>query len=77
MVAHLEKTEKGYTIPLTAEMVAALHLVEGAAVDVRPVETAATEEATPQIRYASVEEVLKMHREMEPAHAEAYRELAK
>jgi hypothetical protein len=24
-----------------------------------------------------VEEVLKMHREMEPAHAEAYRELAK
>jgi hypothetical protein len=37
MVARLEKTQDGYAIPLTAEMVEALHLAEGAEVEVRAV----------------------------------------
>lgn len=76
MVARLEKTQDGYAIPLTAEMVEALHLAEGAEVEVRPVQEAAGEQS-PRIRYASVEETMKVHREMEPRHAAAYRELAK
>jgi hypothetical protein len=76
MVARLEKTEHGYSIPLTAEMVESLHLVEGAAVQVLPL-AESVEEPHAQIRYASVDEVMKIHREMEPHHAEAYRELAK
>jgi hypothetical protein len=76
MVARLEKTKHGYAIPLTAEMVESLHLVEGAAVEVLPLAESA-DEPHAQIRYASVDEVMKVHREMEPHHAEAYRELAK
>jgi hypothetical protein len=76
MVARLEKTEHGYAIPLTAEMVESLHLFEGAAVQVLPL-AESVEESRVQVRYASADEVMKIHREMEPHHAEAYRELAK
>jgi hypothetical protein len=74
MVARLEKTPGGYTISLTVEMVEELQLADGAAVQVLPVAAA---ESRPQMRYASTEEVMKVHREMEPYHADAYRELAK
>ena len=76
MVARLEKTQQGFAIPLTAEMVEALRLTEGSPVEVSPVAEPA-EEPRPQIRYLSVEETMKIHREMEPLHAAAYRELAK
>ena len=76
MVARLEKTENGYAISRTAEMVESLRLVEGAAVQVLPLAESVDEPHT-QIRYASVDEVMKVHREMELHHAEAYRELAK
>ena len=76
MVARLQKTQDGFTIPLTTEMVKALQLTEGSAVEVSAVTTPA-EEPRSQIRYASVEEAMKIHREMEPRHAAAYRELAK
>ncbi len=75
MVAHVEKTEKGYAILLTDEMVEKLHLSEGTAVEVRSV----TEPTTtgPQIRYATAEEAMQMHRRLEPENAKAYTELAK
>jgi hypothetical protein len=76
MVAHLKKTELGYAILLSNEMVEEMRLSEGSAVQVVPVPEAA-EESRPQIRYASAEEALRVHRESEPEHAEAYRELAK
>lgn len=73
MVARLEKTENGYAIPLTEEMVEALHLREGAAVEILPVAT----EGRPEIRFASTEEVLRAFEETLPQHEAAYRELAK
>ena len=76
MVARLEKTQNGYAIPLTAEMVETMQLREGARVEVLPL-SESVEEPPTQIRYATVEEVMKAHREMEPQHADAYRELAK
>jgi hypothetical protein len=76
MVARLEKTQGGYTISLTAEMVEELHIGDGAAVQVLPMPEV-VEESRPQIRYASAEEVMAAHREMEPYHAVAYSELAK
>ena len=79
MGARLEKTQDGFTIPLTAEMVEALQLTEGSAVDVSPVAAPAeiAEKPQPQIRYASVEEVMEIHRRLEPEYREVYRELAK
>jgi hypothetical protein len=76
MVLHVEKTEKGWGISLTDEMAETMRLVDGGPVQVLPVEESAVEPRV-QIRYASVEEVMKAHRETEPRHAAAYRELAK
>ncbi len=76
MVARLEKTQNGFAIPLTAEMVEALQLAEGSAVEVSPV-VAPAEEPRSQVRYASVEEVLQAFHETLPEHEAAYRELAK
>lgn len=76
MVARLKRTELGYAILLTEEMVEELRLAEGSAVQVLPAPETA-EEPRPQIRYASAAEALRIHRETEPAHAAAYRELAK
>jgi antitoxin component of MazEF toxin-antitoxin module len=75
MVARLEKTEQGYAILLTEEMVEELHLSVGEAVDVRPAEDVVT--TAPKIRYASADEVMKIHRQLEPENAKAYAELAK
>jgi hypothetical protein len=76
MVARLEKTQNGFTIPLTTEMVEALQLAEGSVVEVLPV-TVPAEEPRPQIQYASVEEVMQAYRDTLPQHEAAYRELAK
>jgi antitoxin component of MazEF toxin-antitoxin module len=72
MVARVQKISEGYAIVLTEDALRELNLSEGSAVEIRPVE-----EAAPAFEYASVEEVLKAHREMEPEYAPAYRELAK
>ena len=76
MVARLEKTQHGFAIPLTAEMVETLQLAEGSAVEVSPV-SAPAEGPRPQVRYASVEEVMQAYRDTLPQHEAAYRELAK
>ena len=76
MVARLEKTKHGFAIPLTVEMVEALQLTEGSAVEVSPV-AASAEQPRSQVRYASVEEVMQAYRDTLPRHEAAYRELAK
>ena len=69
MVARLEKTQAGYAIFLTEEMVEALKLHEGAPVEVLPF--------SPEIRYASTEDALRAFEESLPRHEAAYRALAK
>lgn len=71
MVARLEKIERGYAVLLTPEMVEELHLVEGSPVQILPVAAERT------VRYASAEEFFRVHKELEPENAVAYRELAK
>ena len=76
MVARLEKTQHGFAIPLTREMVETLQLTEGSAVEVSAV-TVPADVPQSQVRYASVDEVMQAYRDTLPQHEAAYRELAK
>ncbi len=70
MVVELRKNGNEFSFILpqgTQEM----NLVDGSRVEVHPVEI-----AVPNIRYATVEETMEIHRKMVPRPA-AYRELAK
>jgi hypothetical protein len=69
MVVLVEKVGDNFVLPLQA--VQELGLVDGCAIEISKAETGSAN------RYASVDEVMKTHREMEPFHADAYRELAK
>lgn len=71
MVARVQKTQTGYVVPLTAEMVATLQLSDGSEVELQAVASATN------TRYATVEEVLDAYRLTLPEHANTYRELAK
>lgn len=74
MVVNVHKTgEAEFTFVLSPQAARELNLADGSAIEIAPVES----HPAPSIRYASVEEVMKVHREMEPLHANAYRELAK
>ncbi len=64
-----------YRVVLTPEAMEALHLSEGAEVEVRTV--AGEPNGSTSIRRMSVEEALENFRETLPQHIEAYRELAK
>jgi hypothetical protein len=76
MVARLKKTEDGFTVPLTAEMVEELHLQEGAAVEVRPL-LEADEEQTAKIEYGTPEEALEAYEKSKAKFGRAYEALAK
>ena len=71
MVIHVHKIGDEFVLPIEAAQ--KLGLVDGSAIEISLAEVAAPGEA----RYASVEEVMKAHREMEPFHANAYQALAK
>jgi hypothetical protein len=73
MVMRVQQVDGEYRVVLTPEAIAALHLTDGAEVDVLPVGNA---EPAP-IRYASDADVLKAFHDTLPRHANAYRELAK
>lgn len=75
MVLRLERRGNEYVIPVPAEALAELHLMEGAAVDVRATDDTAQQES--MIRPLSVQETLQTYRDTLPQHIEAYRELAK
>lgn len=75
MVAHVQKTSKGYVVAVPAEIAEAWNLSEGSVVELSPITQPPAEERT--IHYASVEEALAAFRETLPQHEEAYRELAK
>lgn len=76
MVARVQRTSEGYAIVLTEDALRELNLVEGSAVEIRPVETG-EETARPEIRYASMEEALAAFERTLPLHENTYRELAK
>jgi antitoxin component of MazEF toxin-antitoxin module len=69
MVVQVQKSGNTYSFTLTPQAAEELALADGSSIEVKP--------ATERIRYASVAEAMQLHREMEPRHAEAYRELAK
>jgi antitoxin component of MazEF toxin-antitoxin module len=73
MVVTLTKSGDTFTFTLPPQAAEELALKDGSSVTIEPTQ----DTPTSTIRYASLEEVMKAHREMEPNHAEAYRELAK
>ena len=74
MVVNVHKTgETEFTFVLSPQAARELNLADGSAIEIAPVEP----QTASSRRYASVEEVMKVHREMEPFHTNAYRELAK
>ena len=67
-----------YRVVLTPEAMAALHLSEGAEVEVRTVSNGSGPEPTDvRIKYISVQEALDSYERTEPLHRNTYRELAK
>jgi hypothetical protein len=90
MVTRVQHVDGEYRVVLTAEQVAALHLADGAPVQILPAPEAPVSEAQvseakvseakttqPVIRYATNEEVLKAFRDTLPQHEQTYRDLAK
>jgi len=76
MVARVQKISEGYAIVLTEDALRELNLMEGSAVEIRPV-VAEQEKSRPEIRYASAEEAMAAFERTLPQHEETYRELAK
>ena len=76
MVARVQKISEGYAIVLPEEMLKELNLVEGSAVELRPVQSEDAD-ARPVIRYASTEEAIEAFERTLPRHKWTYRELAK
>jgi antitoxin component of MazEF toxin-antitoxin module len=74
MVMRVEQRGEEYVVVIPREALEALHLTDGAEVELRPVEAVANAD---EDRYASVEEGLEAFRRTEPLHRNTYRELAK
>jgi antitoxin component of MazEF toxin-antitoxin module len=77
MVMRVERRGDEYCVVLSQQALDALHLTEGAAVEVRPVEFNVATNSGAEHRYISVEEALDAYRRTEPQHRETYRALAK
>jgi antitoxin component of MazEF toxin-antitoxin module len=75
MAMRVQRMGNEYCVVLTAEQIAALHLSDGAEVEVRPANTQ-TEESR-SVQYLSIDETLDSYRETLPQHRDAYIELAK
>jgi antitoxin component of MazEF toxin-antitoxin module len=73
MVVQVQKLGNRFTFVLPPEVARELDLEDGSAVEIRRADNV----PAPAFRYASVDEVMEAHREMEPQYAETYRELAK
>jgi hypothetical protein len=73
MVVQVQKTGNVFSFELSPDAIRDLKLKDGSALDVRLPEA----DAAPAIRYASVDEMMHVHRQLEPRHARAYEELAK
>lgn len=74
MVLHVRQVGDEYYVPLSPEVVDALHLRDGAAVEVRSIEAATP---TASVRCLTNDEALDLYRSTEPQHRRAYEELAK
>ncbi len=73
MVVQVQKVGNTFSFELPLDAVNELELVDGASIEIRRPDA----DSAPAFRYASVDETMRIHRKMEPRHAEAYRELAK
>lgn len=74
MVLRVERMGEGYGVVLTEATMAALHLVEGAPVEVR---VAGAAMGTAEVVYLSNDEAVAAYRATLDQHREAYAELAK
>jgi antitoxin component of MazEF toxin-antitoxin module len=74
MVMRVQRRGDEYCVVFSREVLEALHLSDGAEVEVRPVNGEALPSA---IRYVTTDEALEAYRETLPQHREAYLELAK
>jgi antitoxin component of MazEF toxin-antitoxin module len=78
MVMRVERRGDEYCVVLSQEMLEALHLTDGAEVELRPVGVAAdATDSGEKHRYATVEEGMEAFRRTEHLHSNTYRELAK
>jgi hypothetical protein len=75
MVMRVQHVDGEYRVVLSEEAMAALHLTEGAEVELRPIESGPN--GSGSILYMSTNEALQGFRETLPQHIAAYRELAK
>ncbi len=73
MTFQIQHTEGEYKVVLTAQQMEALHLTEGAEVDIVP----HTDGKSPEHRYLSIEEGTAIYREIEPVYRETFLTLAK
>jgi antitoxin component of MazEF toxin-antitoxin module len=76
MFARVQKTSNGFVVEVPSHVAEDWQLTDGSAVELSRI-VSPQEQTASTIRYASVEEVMEVHRKMEPRHAAAYRELAK
>ncbi|SNS32443.1 hypothetical protein SAMN05421770_101501 [Granulicella rosea] len=76
MTFRVQHVDGEYRVVLSAEAMEALHLTDGAQVDIKLVKTAATVSA-PVFQYLTNDEALQIFRDTEEQHREAYQELAK
>lgn len=77
MTMRVQHVDGEYRVVLSAEVVEALHLTDGAEVEVRPVGSEGVASASSVHEYVSVAEALESYARTEPLHRNTYRELAK
>jgi antitoxin component of MazEF toxin-antitoxin module len=74
MAMRVEQRGEEFVVVIPREAVEALHLTNGAEVELRPVDQPETKT---RVEYASVEEALESFLRTEPLHRNTYTELAK
>lgn len=72
MVMRVQRIGDDYCFVLSPEAIEALHLSDGAEVEVRRVER-----EQPRVQYVTVQEALDSYNRTEPQHRNTYQELAK
>ena len=77
MLLRVQHVDGEYRVVLTAEAMQALHLTEGAEVEVRSISDGSPSGEPATSKYITVAEALESYDRTEPLHRNTYRELAK
>jgi antitoxin component of MazEF toxin-antitoxin module len=77
MAMRVQRRGDEYCVVPSREELEALHLSDGAEVEVRPVNGGGKGNKPAEHRYATVEEALEAYRRTEHLHGNTYRELAR